>query len=155
MVKDCPKRQKAKPSRLSSNAATVKPQTKVRASGALLKELNKLAMAQESIGSASVRVNAAEVRKTTGTSKKPTGQNHIKRNATRVKVLARKVPNTLVVKALVKGESVRILLDTGSQDDLISTILVDQLKLAKVALTKPLQLQLGNVGLARYITPHC
>jgi hypothetical protein len=82
MVKDCPKCQKARPSRLSSNAATVKPETKVRASSSLLKELDKLAKAKESIESASVRVNAAEARRTTGTSKKPTGQNHIERNAT-------------------------------------------------------------------------
>jgi hypothetical protein len=146
MVKDCPKRQKARPSRLSSNAATVKSETKVCASSALLKELDKLAKAKESIESASVRVNAAEVRRTTGTSKKPTRQNHIERNAMRVKDLARKVPNTLVVQASIEGESVHILLDTGSQADLMSTTLVDQLKLAKVALTKPLQLQLAMSG---------
>jgi hypothetical protein len=146
MVKDCPKHQRAKPSKLSSNAAMVKPETKVRASSALLKELDRLARTKESVESASVRVYAAEVKKTAGINKKPTGQNHIEWNTTRVKDLTHKVPNTLVVQALVEGESVRILLDTGSQADLISTTLVDQLKLTKAALTKLLQLQLAMSG---------
>lgn len=68
------------------------------------------------------------------------GQQHVERNCLWVKDLAGKVPNTLILPVELKGESVHVLLDSGSKADLISSDIVDQLRLNKCTLTKPLQL---------------
>ncbi|CEL62322.1 hypothetical protein RSOLAG1IB_12547 [Rhizoctonia solani AG-1 IB] len=136
LARDCPKFHKAKPSHMRVNAVKVKPEEKVRVSSVMLKELDELTRIQERIEVNAVRVKA-----------KPTqGPKHIERNAVKVKDNTRKVPDTLVVEAKIEGKSVRALLDSGCQTDLISSTLVDQLRLQKAALTKPLQVQLAMAG---------
>jgi hypothetical protein len=76
------------------------------------------------------------------TKHKGPGPKHIKRNAARVKDVARRVPGTFIVQAALKGESLRVL----SQANLVPLMVVDQLKLRKTALTKPLTLQLAVSG---------
>ncbi|KAG8693769.1 hypothetical protein FRC08_008909 [Ceratobasidium sp. 394] len=152
LVKDCPSRNKAKPSKISSNAVSVQAEEKVRASAVLLKELDKLTEIRDliEVSAVTVELNAASASKKSAA---PTERRLMERNATRVKDLARKVPSTLVVQAEIQGESVRALLDSGSQADLVSTTLVDQLRLNKTALAKPLQLQMvmsGSRGMLMY-----
>ncbi|KAG8727468.1 hypothetical protein FRC10_006077, partial [Ceratobasidium sp. 414] len=118
---------------------------KVRASSVLLKELDRLTGLRDSIEVSAARIEVSAASKPKD-SNKPTERRLVERNATRIKDLSRKVPNTIVVQAEIEGESVRALLDSGSQADLISTTLVDQLRLNKCALTKPLQLQMAMSG---------
>ncbi|EUC57545.1 retroviral aspartyl protease, partial [Rhizoctonia solani AG-3 Rhs1AP] len=137
LSKDCPKFHRAKPAHIRANAVKVKPLDKIRVSSVMLKELDELTGLKERIEVSAVRVS---------TKGKEPVLKHVERNAVKVKDNTRKVPNTLIVEAKVQGESVRVLLDSGCQTDLISTTLVDQLKLPKVALTKPLQVQLAMAG---------
>ncbi|KAG9074015.1 hypothetical protein FRC06_010993, partial [Ceratobasidium sp. 370] len=145
LVKDCPSRNKARPSRLNANAASLKPEDKVRASAVLLRELDKLTEVRDAIEVSAVRMDTNTAR-TRRKSSADTEHRLVERNATRVKDTSRKVPSTIVVQAEIEGESVRVLLDSGSQADLVSTTLVDQLKLGKVALARPLQLQMAMSG---------
>jgi hypothetical protein len=70
----------------------------------------------------------------------------LQRNAAVPKDFTHVVPKPIVVVVYVNGQPVRALLDSGSLGDFVSTSLVDQLKLAKVELTKPLALQLAVQG---------
>ena len=70
----------------------------------------------------------------------------LQRNAAIPKDFTRTVPKPVVVVVHLNGHPARALLDSGSLGDFVSTALVDQLKLAKVALTKPLSLQLAVQG---------
>ncbi|QRV82349.1 Transposon Ty3-G Gag-Pol polyprotein [Ceratobasidium sp. AG-Ba] len=147
MAKDCPKRNKAKPSFLRSSAAAVKPENKVRASVALLRELDELTKVKESIELSATRIQALPPAQAPKPGKrKAPEQQHVERNAARVKDVTRRVPPTMIIQAELEGESVRVLMDSGSQADLVSSTLVDQLKLQKVTLTKPLTLQLAVSG---------
>ncbi|KAF8752463.1 hypothetical protein RHS01_07674 [Rhizoctonia solani] len=113
------------------------PESKVRVSSVMLKELDELTRLKEKI-----EINAVGV----GRKNKEPGPKHVERNAIKVKDHTRKVPNTLIVEAKLEGESVRVLLDSGCQTDMVSTTIVDQLRLPKVKLTKPLQVQLAMAG---------
>ncbi|KAF8761936.1 hypothetical protein RHS01_00156 [Rhizoctonia solani] len=137
LSKDCPKFHKAKPSHVNANAVKVRPKSKVRVSSVMLKELDELTRLKEKI-----EINAVGV----GRKNKEPGPKHVKRNAIKVKDHTRKVPNTLIVEAKLEGESVCVLLDSGCQTDIVSTTIVDQLRLPKVKLTKPLQVQLAMAG---------
>ncbi|KAF8752795.1 hypothetical protein RHS01_07224 [Rhizoctonia solani] len=136
LARDCPKFHKARPSHIRANVVKVRPEEKVRVSSVMLKELDELTRLGDRIEVNAVRVG----QKNDATTK------HIERNAVKIKDNTRKVPDTLVVKAKIEGKSVRVLLDSGCQTDLISSTLVDQLKLDKTALTKPLQVQLAMAG---------
>ncbi|KIY61419.1 hypothetical protein CYLTODRAFT_320168, partial [Cylindrobasidium torrendii FP15055 ss-10] len=70
----------------------------------------------------------------------------INRHSARVKGDSRRVPKTIIIAVRVNGHPCRALVDTGSQADLISSTLVDQLDLKKVELTRPLTLQLAVQG---------
>ncbi|KAG8774840.1 hypothetical protein FRC12_001791 [Ceratobasidium sp. 428] len=107
MAKDCPKKNRARPSHVRSSAASVKPEQKVRASTALLQELDRLTKTQESIEVSATRVEAPATKtKTKATKRKQIEQKHVERNAVRVKDVTRKVPNTIVIQAELQGESV-------------------------------------------------
>ncbi|KAF8666245.1 hypothetical protein RHS04_09699 [Rhizoctonia solani] len=137
LARDCPKFHKARPLHIRANAVKVRPKEKVQVSLVMLKELDKLTQLRDRI-----EVNAVCVgQKNNATTK------HIERNAVKIKDNTRKVPNTLVVEAKIEGKSVQVLLDSGCQTDLILSTLVNQLKLDKTALTKPLQVQLAMAGL--------
>jgi hypothetical protein len=56
------------------------------------------------------------------------------------------VPKPLVVVVKVNGHPARALFDSGSLGDFVSSTLVDQLKLKKDALTKPIPLHLAVQG---------
>ncbi|KAG9113523.1 hypothetical protein FRC07_007772, partial [Ceratobasidium sp. 392] len=71
---------------------------------------------------------------------------NIERNASRPKDITRKLPKPLVVQATINGKEVRALIDTGSLGDFISTTAVDQLKLEREALAKPIGLQMAVAG---------
>ncbi|QRW18769.1 Transposon Ty3-G Gag-Pol polyprotein [Rhizoctonia solani] len=136
LARDCPKFHKARPSHIRANAVKIRPKEKVQVLSVMLKELDKLTRLRDR-----VEVNAVCVgQKNNATTK------HIERNAVKIKDNTRKVPDTLVVEAKIEGKSVRVLLDSGCQTDLILSTLVDQLKLDKTALTKPLQVQLAMAG---------
>ncbi|KAF8666296.1 hypothetical protein RHS04_09692 [Rhizoctonia solani] len=137
LARDCPNFHKAKPLHIHANAVKIRPKEKVQVLLVMLKELDKLTRLRDR-----VKVNAVCVgQKNNATTK------HIERNAVKIKDNMRKVPDTLVVKAKIEGKSVQVLLDSGCQTDLILSTLVNQLKLDKTALTKPLQVQLAMAGL--------
>ena len=64
----------------------------------------------------------------------------------RPKDFTRRVPKPLVIEILVQGKPVCALLDTGCMADFLSTTVVDQLRLKKEVLAKPLPVQLAVHG---------
>ncbi|CAG8640363.1 4466_t:CDS:2, partial [Acaulospora colombiana] len=70
----------------------------------------------------------------------------LERNAARPKDFERLVPKTCVIDAFIKDEPVRVLIDTGSMSDFLSTTLVDQLKIETDQLAQPLTVQLAVTG---------
>jgi hypothetical protein len=71
---------------------------------------------------------------------------HLQRNAASTRDFARIVPKPLVVVVKVNGHPARALFDSGSLGDFISSTLVDQLKLKRESLTKPIPLHLAVQG---------
>jgi hypothetical protein len=72
---------------------------------------------------------------------------NIQRNAARVKDNhERLLPKPVVIRVNVNGLPVRALVDSGSLSDFISSTTVDQLKLKRTILDKPLGLQLAVQG---------
>ncbi|QRW20520.1 Zinc finger, CCHC-type [Rhizoctonia solani] len=138
LSKDCPKFHKAKPLHVNANVVKVHPKSKVRVLLVMLKELDNLTRLKEKI-----KINAVGV----GRKNKEPGPKHVEQNAIKVKDHTRKVLNMLIVEANLEGKSVCVLLDLGCQTDMVSTTIVDQLRLPKVKLTKPLQVQLAMAGL--------
>lgn len=65
------------------------------------------------------------------------------RNSARVKNGMRKSPRTIVVEVKINGQAARALLDSGTMAGLVSTKLVDQLRLRTKVLEKPIPLQLA------------
>ena len=71
----------------------------------------------------------------------------IQRNAACVKgVDERLLPKSLVIRVVVNGSPLRALVDSGSLGDFMSSTVVDQLKLKRTVLDKPLGLQLAVQG---------
>ncbi|PVF91198.1 hypothetical protein CPB86DRAFT_853745, partial [Serendipita vermifera] len=70
----------------------------------------------------------------------------LERNAAKPKDFERLVPKTCVIDAFIKDEPVRVLIDTGSMSDFLSTTLVDQLKIKTEQLAQPLTVQLAVTG---------
>jgi hypothetical protein len=70
----------------------------------------------------------------------------LQRNSAKVKDPAWKVPKPLVIVVQVNGHPACALVDSGSLGDFISSTLVEQLKLKKVELTTPVQVQLAVQG---------
>jgi len=70
----------------------------------------------------------------------------VQRTAAIPKDFERKVPKPIVIEVFINGKPAQALLDSGSMADFISTRLVDQLKLEKRVLAKPLGLQLAVSG---------
>ncbi|EJD49909.1 hypothetical protein AURDEDRAFT_160931 [Auricularia subglabra TFB-10046 SS5] len=70
----------------------------------------------------------------------------LERTAMRVRRSARLVPRPVVVEALVQGRLTRVLIDSGSLADFMSTTLADQLKLPMNALERPIPVQLAVKG---------
>ncbi|QRW23678.1 Pol polyprotein/retrotransposon [Rhizoctonia solani] len=58
----------------------------------------------------------------------------------------RKVPRPIILEVLINGNPARALLNSGSHGDFVSTTLVDQLKLKKTQLAKPIGLQMAVLG---------
>ena len=72
---------------------------------------------------------------------------NIQRNAERVKGAAeRLLPKPIVIQIQVNGSPLRALVDPGSLGDFISSTTIDQLKLKRTTLDKPLVLQLAVQG---------
>ena len=70
----------------------------------------------------------------------------IQRNAAVMRDFKRTIPKPIVVVAHVNGQPVRALIDTGSLADFVLLTLVEQLKLTRVMLEKPLTIQLAVQG---------
>lgn len=70
----------------------------------------------------------------------------LERNASRTVDFRRNLPKLVIVEVHINGCPARVLIDTGSMADFISTTLVDQLKLITDVLAKPLPLQLAVHG---------
>jgi hypothetical protein len=71
----------------------------------------------------------------------------VQRNAARLKGASeRLLPKPVVIRVNVNGSPMRALVDSGSLGDFISSTAVDQLKLKRTELDKPLGLQLAVQG---------
>ncbi|QRW02440.1 Pol polyprotein/retrotransposon [Ceratobasidium sp. AG-Ba] len=70
----------------------------------------------------------------------------VERNAARPKDITRILPKPIVVEATINEQKVRALIDSGSLGDFISTTVVDQLKLERHTLAKPIGLQMAVTG---------
>jgi RNase H-like domain found in reverse transcriptase/Reverse transcriptase (RNA-dependent DNA polymerase)/Retroviral aspartyl protease len=70
----------------------------------------------------------------------------LQRNSAQIKGNSRILPKPVVVKIDINGHPVRALLDSGSLGDFISSTLVDQLSIARDALSTPLSLHLAVQG---------
>ncbi|QRW24379.1 Transposon Ty3-G Gag-Pol polyprotein [Rhizoctonia solani] len=146
MACNCTKANSAKPTRLRANAATLGTDSKVRASSVIVKEINQLYQTKDTLGISSVKVDDKPVRLNAAKTKSET-VGFIERNTVQVKDNTQLVPQTIVVRAKLNGKTIQALLDSGSQADILSTTIVDQLHITRVTLTKPLQLQLAVLGL--------
>ena len=72
---------------------------------------------------------------------------HVQRNAARVKGTSeRLLPKPIVIQIKINNLPVRALIDSGSLGDFISASVVDQMKLKRTLLEKPLGLQLAVQG---------
>ncbi|KAG8681345.1 hypothetical protein FRC11_001229, partial [Ceratobasidium sp. 423] len=108
---DCLRKNKAKPSHISSSAVC-------------LKAMDNLANAVNQL-----KCSAAKV-KTPKATKEQVAK-AVEQNASVVKDITRRVPKMIIIEVLVNGEPANAMLDTGSQSDLMSSTLADQLKLPK------------------------
>jgi hypothetical protein len=84
----------------------------------------------------------------------------VQRNSARVKgVDDRLLPKPVVIQMKINDSPVRALIDSGSLGDFISSTIVDQLKLKRVILEKPLGLQLAVQGsrskINSFVTVNC
>jgi len=70
----------------------------------------------------------------------------IQRNAAVTRDFKRTIPKPIVVVVHVNGQPARALIDTGSLADFISLTLIEQLRLKRVMLEKPLTIQLAVQG---------
>ncbi|EUC58280.1 retroviral aspartyl protease [Rhizoctonia solani AG-3 Rhs1AP] len=67
-------------------------------------------------------------------------------NSSKPKDKERRVPRPIVLEVQINGPPARALLDSGSHGDFVSTILVDQLRLKKSRLAKPIGPQMAVSG---------
>ncbi|KAG8715455.1 hypothetical protein FRC09_016602 [Ceratobasidium sp. 395] len=86
-----------------------------------------------------VELYAAEV-------KKNKEQGELERNAAMPKDFDQKFARAIVVKMFIDGKSCRVLLDSGSLGDLISTTTVNQLRIKTGVLAKPMGLAMAVSG---------
>ncbi|KAJ2917715.1 hypothetical protein MD484_g2704, partial [Candolleomyces efflorescens] len=70
----------------------------------------------------------------------------LERNTTARRDASRQVPEPVVIVVSVNGNPVRALVDTGSLGDFMSTSLADQLKVKKIELVRPINIQLACQG---------
>ena len=70
----------------------------------------------------------------------------LQRNAVQVKGNQRILPKPIIVKVDINGRPARVLLDSGSLGDFISSTLADQLAVKREQLATPLSLQLAVQG---------
>ena len=70
----------------------------------------------------------------------------LQRNAAMTKDFDRLVLKPIVIVVKINGMACQALLDSGSLSDFVSTSLLDQLRLERVSLEKPIQLQLAVQG---------
>jgi predicted aspartyl protease len=85
-------------------------------------------------------VKAEQPRKKRKVERNEATEDHMSRNSMTEKDVDRKLPKQVIVEAFINGQSVRAMMDTGSMMDFISTRLVDQLKIPKEVLVKPVPL---------------
>ncbi|KAG8683349.1 hypothetical protein FRC11_013665, partial [Ceratobasidium sp. 423] len=109
--RNCPRKNKAKPSHISSSTVC-------------LKAMDDLANAVDQLECSTAKV------KTLKATKEQVAK-AVEWNALVVKDITRRVPKTIIIEVLVNGEPANVMLDMGSQSDLMSSTLVDQLKLPK------------------------
>ncbi|QRV79630.1 Transposon Ty3-I Gag-Pol polyprotein [Ceratobasidium sp. AG-Ba] len=154
--RDCPKRNTARPTGLSSSSINY---ARIEALGAKRPELSISAVDfnaegleiaseseddsdwedEETICHPTIELNAART-------KKSKGNWEIERNSAIPKDLERRTSAALVVEMFVNGKSCRVLLDSGSLGDFISTTIVDQLKIKAEVLAKPMGLSMAVTG---------
>jgi hypothetical protein len=70
----------------------------------------------------------------------------VERTAMKVHDFKRVVPKPIVVKVFMNGHPVRALMDCGSEADFLSTTVIDQLRIPRSILAKPLNIQLAVHG---------
>jgi hypothetical protein len=91
-------------------------------------------------------VKAKQPRKKRKVERNEATEDHMSRNSMTEKDVDRKLPKQVIVEAFINGQSVRAMMDTGSMMDFISTRLVDQLKIPKEVLVKPVPLFMAVSG---------
>lgn len=147
-AKDCPSRNNVRPTgpQVRGAAVTVETNvTRISDSSAALQELERLSEVHDRLEVSAVAYTesfAAEPRRVA----RVEALKSIERNATCLKDASRLVPPSLVVGAKIAGKLVRVLIDSGSQTDSVSTTVADQLRLKLTQLTKPFTLQLTVTG---------
>ncbi|QRV92250.1 Transposon Ty3-I Gag-Pol polyprotein [Ceratobasidium sp. AG-Ba] len=166
-IKDCPKRNYARPTNLSSSAVNYEL---IEELGAKRPEIEISAVdldteseddwvdedSDESSGDEGMTarqrlidnlrnnvcclpVNAARI-------KKPKVKPEIEWNSATPKDFERQICDTIVVEVYINGKSCRALIDSGSQGDLIASTVVDQLKIKTETLAKPIGLSMAVTG---------
>ncbi|QRV96899.1 Transposon Tf2-1 polyprotein [Ceratobasidium sp. AG-Ba] len=154
--RDCPKRNSAKPTGLSSssiNYAAIEA-LEVKRSELSLSAVDFNAEKPiveddaeaddewediEDVCATYLELNAART-------KKSEGKLEIERNSAIPKDLERRTSAALIAEMFVNGKSCRVLLDSGSLGNFISTTVVDQLRLKPEILAKPIGLNMAVSG---------
>ncbi|KAG8720806.1 hypothetical protein FRC09_008934 [Ceratobasidium sp. 395] len=158
-VKDCPKRNQAKPSTLSSSAVRFAHIEELDDKRRGL-EVNHIDIDTESDFGDEEDNDEEEktldelieeqidtyIELCATKMKKKQERGEIERNSVMPKDFERKVANAIIVEMFINGKSCCVLLDTGSVGDVISSTTVDQLKIKTEILAKPIGLAMAVAG---------
>ncbi|QRV84578.1 Transposon Ty3-I Gag-Pol polyprotein [Ceratobasidium sp. AG-Ba] len=154
--RDCPKRNSAKPTGLSSSSINY---AAIEALEVKRSELSLSAVdfnAEEPIVEDDAEADnewediedvcATYLELNAARTKKSEGKLEIERNSAIPKDLERRTSAALIAEMFVNGKSCRVLLDSGSLGNFISTTIVDQLRLKPEILAKPIGLNMAVSG---------
>lgn len=155
--RDCPKRNTARPSQISSSAIRFAHIEELGAKRQDLElnhvrlvgdegelgddeeESNEDGYESETPLDKFIEINAIKT-------KKRSTRIEVERNSATPKDFERKVASAIIVDMDINGQSCRVLLDSGSLGDFISSTVVDQLKIKTEVLAKPIGLTMAVAG---------
>ncbi|QRV81672.1 Transposon Ty3-I Gag-Pol polyprotein [Ceratobasidium sp. AG-Ba] len=162
--RDCPRRNTAKPSNLSTSAISY---AQIEALGAKRPELSISAVdlvdegelagdedEDESLRPRMKRKPSFLIELNATRTKKINQKMEIERNSSVPKDLERKTSSALIAEVFINSKSCRALFDSGSLGDFISSTIVDQLKIKAEVLAKPIGLSMAVAG-SRSQIKHC
>ncbi|QRV72267.1 Transposon Ty3-I Gag-Pol polyprotein [Ceratobasidium sp. AG-Ba] len=141
ITKDCPKRNSAKPTLSSSSINFAKLERMYDAHKNI--EVNNIdidySMCKKDTEGEALELNAIK-------KQKPKQITEIEQHSATPKDIERRIVPAIVVDVSVNRHLAQALLDSGSLGDFVSTTLVDQLKLPKAVLAKPMGLSMAVAG---------